>query len=290
MAIAGVVRDLRRVIPEATIVVVDNGSGDATAERALSVGAEVIVEARRGKAHAVLAGFAHIEADLIVMIDGDGSYPAEGVAQLLDAYAANPCDMITGVRKASDPRTAYRPLHRFGSAVFALVFRLVFNHEPRDLFSGLRVFTKRFYKNVPILFRGFELETELTVQAIDKRFSVSEVDVSFGQRAPGSSSKLRTVSDGLRILRLLFVLFRDYRPLVFFGVLASLFFVAGLLAGLLPIYEYVTTRMVGRFPLAILAAALMNLSLFTLLTGVMLESSLRHRRESYQIALRNYRP
>ena len=270
-------------------MVVDNGSADATAELARSAGAEVIVEPRRGKAHAVLAGFAHVQADLIVMIDGDGSYPAEGVTQLLDAYAVSPCDMITGVRKAYDPRSAYRPLHRVGSAAFAWVFWLVFNHEPRDLFSGLRVFSKRFYKNVPILFRGFELETELTVQAIEKRFSVAEVEVSFRQRAPGSSSKLRTVSDGLRILRLVLVLFRDYRPLVFFGILAFLCFVAGLLAGSLPIYEYFTTRMVGRFPLAILAASLMNLALFTLLTGVMLESSLRHRRESYQIALRNYR-
>jgi len=165
----------------------------------------------------------------------------------------------------------------------------VFHYAPGDLFSGLRLFRRRFYKNVPLLFRGFELETELTVQAVDKGFRLAEVEVPFGARATGSSSKLRTVHDGLRILRLLLVLFRDYRPLAFFGAIALAFFGAGLLAGSLPVYEYYRTGMVGRFPLAILAAGLMNLSLFTLLTGVMLQSGLRHRRESYQVALRNLR-
>jgi hypothetical protein len=169
------------------------------------------------------------------------------------------------------------------------VFQLVFHHQPGDLFSGLRLFSKRFYKNAPVLFRGFELEAELTVQAVEKGFRLADVSVPFRERAEGSRSKLRTVRDGARVLRLLFVLFRDYRPLVFFGVVACLFFLAGLAAGSLPVYEYYRTRLVGRFPLAILAAGLMNLSLFTLLTGVTLESSLRHRRESYQVALRNYR-
>jgi hypothetical protein len=152
------------------------------------------------------------------------------------------------------------------------------------------VFSKRFYKNVPVMFRGFELETELTVQAVTKGFRFSELAIPFRERAAGSSSKLRTIRDGARILRLLLVLFRDYRPLLFFGTVSLLFFLAGLAAGSLPIYEYIQTRMVGRFPLAILAASLMNLSLFTLLTGVMLESGLRHRREAYEIALRKYRP
>jgi hypothetical protein len=197
--------------------------------------------------------------------------------------------MIPGIRTPESAETAFRPFHRFGGAAFAWVFRLVFHYEPGDLFSGLRLFSKRFYKNVPLLFRGFELETELTVQAVEKGFRLAEVSVPFRARAEGSTSKLRTVHDGVRILRLLFVLSRDYRPFLFFGTVALIFFVAGLAAGSLPIYEYYQTRLVGRFPLAILAAGLMNLSLFTLLTGVMLESGLRHRRESYQIRLRNYK-
>jgi glycosyltransferase involved in cell wall biosynthesis len=290
VAIAGVVSDVQNELPGARILVIDNGSSDATAARAREAGAEVISEPRRGKGRAVAAGFTTVDADIVIMVDGDGSYPAEGARLLLEAYAASPADMITGLRTTrASTLNAHRPLHQLGSAVFARVFRMVFDHEPGDLFSGVRLFSKRFYKNVPILFRGFELETELTVQAVEKGFHLTEVAVPFRERAAGSSSKLRTVRDGLRVLRLIVTLFRDYRPLLFFGIISMLFFLAGLAAGSLPIYEYFTTRMVGRFPLAILAAGLMNLSLFTLLTGLMLESSLRHRRESYQITLRNYR-
>ncbi len=288
--IGGVVAEFRQEFPDARIVVVDNGSSDATAERARAAGAEVVLEPRRGKARAITTAFALLQQDLVLMVDGDGSYPVDGARRLLEAHGRDPADMITGVRTPATPSAAFRPFHRFGSAAFAWVFRLVFDYEPRDLFSGLRLFSKRFYKNVPLLFRGFELETELTVQAVEKGFRLCEVDIPFQERAEGSVSKLRTIHDGVRILRLLLVLFRDYRPLLFFGSVACAFFLAGLAAGSLPIYEYYQTRLVGRFPLAILAAALMNLSLFTLLTGVMLQSGLRHRRESYQIALRNYRP
>jgi glycosyltransferase involved in cell wall biosynthesis len=288
LGIAGVVAEFRAAFPAARILVIDNGSTDATAERARSAGAEVLPEPRRGKGRAIATAFALLKEDLVLMVDGDGSYPVEGALRLLEAHAKEPSDMITGIRGAEASASAFRPFHRLGSAAFAGVFRLVFRYAPRDLFSGLRLFSKRFYKNVPLLFRGFELETELTVQAVEKGFRLSEVDVPFRERAVGSASKLRTLRDGFRILRLLVVLVRDYRPLLFFGAVAALFFLAGLAAGSLPVYEYYETRLVGRFPLAILAASLMNLSLFTLLTGVTLESGLRHRRESYQVALRNY--
>jgi glycosyltransferase involved in cell wall biosynthesis len=289
LGIASVVADFHHEFPDARILVIDNGSSDATAEKARAAGAEVLLEPRRGKGRATAAAFALLHEGLVLMVDGDGSYPAEGGRRLLATYEKDPADMITGVRTVETPTDAFRPLHRLGGTAFAWVFRLVFQYEPRDLFSGLRLFSNRFYKNVPVLFRGFELETELTVQAVEKGFRLAEVDVPFRERAEGSSSKLRTVRDGLRILRLLVVLVRDYRPLLFFGAIACAFFLAGVAAGSLPVYEYYRTRLVGRFPLAILAASLMNLSLFTLLTGVMLESGLRHRRESYQVALRNYK-
>jgi glycosyltransferase involved in cell wall biosynthesis len=284
--VAAVVTEYREAFPGARILVVDNGSTDETAEVARASGAEVVSEPRRGKARAILTAFALLDEDLVIMVDGDGSYPAAGARRLLEA---EPADMITGVRIAADGQPVFRRFHKLGGSAFAAVFRAVFHYSPGDLFSGLRLFTKRFYKNVPLLFRGFELETELTVQAVDKDFRLAEVEVPFRARAAGSSSKLRTVRDGARILRLLVVLFRDYRPLAFFGALALAFFVAGLLAGAVPLYEYYQTRMVGHFPRAFLAAALMNLSLFSLLTGVMLQSSLRHRRESYQIELRRFR-
>ncbi len=287
--VALVVKEYAGAFPDARILVVDNGSTDRTAERARAAGAEVVAEPRRGKARAIVTAFALLEEDLVIMVDGDGSYPAEGARRLLAASRADPADMITGVRVPEGDHRVFRRFHELGSAAFAAVFRLVFHYAPGDLFSGLRLFTKRFYKNVPLLFRGFELETELTVQAVEKGYRLTEVEIPFRTRAEGGTSKLRTLRDGFRILRLVIVLFRDYRPLAFFGTIAVAFFAAGLAAGSLPVYEYYRTRTVGRFPLAILAAGLMNLSLFTLLTGVMLESSLRHRREAYQVDLRRFR-
>jgi glycosyltransferase involved in cell wall biosynthesis len=276
--VASVIEEYHQAFPSARILVVDNGSTDRTAEIAASAGAEVVAEPRRGKARAVLTAFELLDEDIVVMVDGDGSYPASGARRLLDFRRSHPADMVTGVRVPEGDAQVFRRFHTVGGAAFSSAFRIVFEYAPRDLFSGLRLFTRRFYKNVPLLFRGFELETELTVQAVEKGFRLAEVEIPFRARAEGSSSKLRTLRDGFRILRLLVVLFRDYRPLAFFGAIALAFFMAGLLAGSLPIYEYWQTRMVGRFPLAILAAALMNLAL----------SSLRHRREAYQVEIRRF--
>jgi glycosyltransferase involved in cell wall biosynthesis len=289
LGIRGVIEEFQRALPEARILVVDNGSDDDTADVARSAGAEVIAEPRRGKARAVETAFCHIDEDVVIMVDGDGSYPAEGAHRLLTAYRDTGADLITGIRTPDSGSMVFRRFHQLGTAAFGTVLRWVFSYAPTDLFSGLRLFSRRYYKNVPLMFRGFELETELTVQAVDKQFRLAEVAIPFRARAEGSSSKLRTVSDGFRILRLMIVLFRDYRPFFFFGLLALFFFIAGATAGALPVHEYFTTRLIGRFPLAILAAALMNLSLFSLLTGIMLQSALRHRREAYQIEIRKFR-
>jgi len=286
--VSSVVREFRDQFPKARIVVVDNGSTDKTAVLARDAGAEVVEERVPGKACAVLRAFSEIDSEILIMVDGDDSYPAEGAQRLYDQFQKEASDMITGIRRSLKSKSAFRPLHQTGTSAFAQVLGIVFGYKPLDIFSGLRLFSQRFYKNVPIHSRGFELEMELTIQAIDKGFSMAEVEVPFRERAQGSRSKLRTVRDGLQILRLLLFLFRDYKPFVFFTGLSCLILAAGLTAGSLPVYEYFTTRMVGRFPLAILAAALCNLSAFTFFTGLILESSLRHRKEMFQIMLRQF--
>jgi len=289
LAIASVIKDYREALPGADILVIDNGSSDKTSERAREAGARVIHEPRSGKARAVATALEQVESDLVLMTDGDGSYPAEGGKMLLDHYINQPADLITGIRKAEIRANAFRPMHQTGSSAFARVFALVFGYQPGDIFSGLRLMSKRFYKNIPILSRGFGLEIELSIQAVEKSMTLAEVVIPFGERAKGSDSKLRTFRDGFHILLVLILLFRDYRPLSFFGVIGLIFFAASILSGYLPVYEFFTTGLVGRFPLAILAASLMVLSIVTFQTGLILESSLRHTRERSQIDLRHFK-
>lgn len=287
--VALVVAEYRTAFPRAEVLVVDNGSEDGTAAAARSAGAAVITEKRRGKARAVATALAAIDTDLVLMVDGDGSYPAEGASLLLTQYLREPADMISGIRSAQNASNVFRPMHQWGMSIFAAVLNLVFRFKPLDLFSGLRLFSRRFYQHVPVLSRSFELEIELTIQAIDKGFSMMEIPVPFRSRANGSTSKLKTVSDGVRILRLLLVLFRDYRPLAFFGTLSALSAAFGLAAGSLPVIEYLRTGLVNRLPLAVLAASLMILSMLIGLVGLLLEANLRYHREAYHIQLRKFR-
>ena len=232
---------------------------------------------------------AAIDTDLVLMVDGDGSYPAEGARFLVEEYLREPVDMISGIRSAQNATQIFRPMHQWGMSVFAAVLNFVFHFKPLDLFSGLRLFSRRFYQHVPVLSRGFELEIELTIQAVDKSFSMTEIPVPFRGRTDGSGSKLRTVRDGLRILRLLVVLFRDYRPLAFFGTIGAIVATAGLTAGSAPVFEYFHTGLVNRLPLAVLAASLMTLSILIGLIGLLLEANLRYHREAYHIQLRKFR-
>lgn len=286
VAIPSVVAEYRQAFPHARILVVDNGSTDATSVRACAAGAEVLVESRRGKAKAVATALAHIDTDLVLMVDGDGSYPAAGGELLYERYLETPADMITGVRQTQ--HDVFRPGHQFGTSMFAKFVKAVFGHEPGDVFSGLRLFSRRFYMNAPVLSRGFELEIELTIQAIDKGFSTVDLPIPFGDRAEGTSSKLKTFRDGTRILLVLLVLFRDYRPMRFFGLIAACGYLLGALAGALPVYEFITTSWVSRVPMAVLAASIMIISTVVLLVGLILESNLRHHREIYHLRLRRF--
>ncbi len=290
IAIGDVVREYLAAFPQSAILVVDNGSDDQTAALAEAAGAKVLREHRRGKAMAILAAFEQVDTDLILMVDGDGSYPAAGGQLLVAEYERQPADMLNGIRRVPDTsKTVFRPMHQKGTDFFSKIMNLLFGFQSADIFSGLRLFTRRFYQNVPILSRGFELELEFTVQAADKGFRVREIEVPFQERAKGSFSKLRTFSDGIRILRYLVIAYRDLRPLAFFSIVASSFFLLSVATGLPPIIGFLETGQVSRFPLAVLAASLMVVAILTAQVGFILESSLRHNREAFQVRLRNHK-
>ena len=287
VAVGKVVSDFRRVVPGARIVVVDNASTDATREHALAAGAEVLGETREGKGFALVRGFAAApEADLVVMVDGDDTYPAEDLPALLTA-AERGADMVIGTRLSSDVG-AYRPGHTLGNRLFAALVRILFGVRTQDLFSGYRVLSRRFLDASPLIAQGFEIETELSLQALAGKFPVAEVPIHYRARPERSISKLRTFRDGYRILIALLTFFRDYRPLTFFGLAGAFFLLLGLIAGGVVITGYVETGQVFRLPLAVLSVGLTMLSAMCFIAGTILSSI--NRRTSELAAMLVRRP
>jgi glycosyltransferase involved in cell wall biosynthesis len=278
-AIAKVVGDFRAMLPEAQIVVVDNASTDGTAESAHKAGALVIAESRRGKGYALLRGFTEVRgADFVLMVDGDDTYPAEDAGALLDCVRAG-ADMAIGTRLQVFSDGAYPVGHNFGNRLFIFLVRALFGMRTTDLFSGYRCFSRRFLELSPLIAQGFEIETELSLQAITGNFIVAEVPVHYRQRARGTSSKLRTIRDGYRILLALLAFFRDYRPLTFFGLISAFFFLSSATAGAIVVFEFLKTGLVLRIPTAILSVGLLLLSAVSAIGGTILSSISRRASE-----------
>ena len=270
--IGRVVSRFHEVVPGAEIVVVDNECRDDTVLAATAAGARVVRESRVGKGFALLAGFAAArDADYYVMVDGDDTYPAREVPSMLAAAAAG-SDMVVGTRLASGHRDAFPAGHGLGNRLFIGLVRVLFGIKTRDLFSGYRVVTRRFLDAVPISATGFDVEAELSVLARLHGFQVTEHEVAYRPRHPDSQSKLRPLHDGYHILRGILLLFRDYRPIMFFGWLAVLLTLASLAAGWAPVSDYVRTGMVDHMPRAVLAAGLIILAALAMSLGVLLSS------------------
>ncbi len=278
-AIAKVVREFASQAGVAEVLVVDNASTDRTAEVARSAGARVIRETRPGKGFALLSGFrAAPSADYIVMVDGDDTYPADRLHQLVEA-AESGADMVIGTRLAQASAGSLPRGHGLGNLLFIALVRLLFGLRTQDLFSGYRVLSWRFLQTVPLVAIGFEVELELSLQALQHGFRIAEVPVPYGQRPAGSVSKLRTFRDGYRILAALILFFRDFKPLTFFGALAALCFLLSISGGAIVVSDYLRTGLVPRLPLAVLSAALFLLSSLSLACGVLLSSINRRSAE-----------
>lgn len=278
--IGRVVEQFRSALPDAEVLVVDNASKDGTAAIATAAGARVVFESRLGKGFALLAGFAAAgEADYYVMVDGDDTYPADDARALITAAEKEGADMVVGTRLLASDRDAFPPGHSLGNRLFIGLVRLLFDIRTRDLFSGYRLLTRRFLDTVPLIARGFDVETELSVQAKAHGFCVVEVPVEYRARPAESHSKLRTVHDGFWILRGITILFRDYRPLAFFGWLGAAFSIAALYSGYAPIDDYVRTGLVHHLPRAVLAAGLFILAALSIAIGVLLSSINRRSTE-----------
>jgi len=276
--IALTVAAFARARPDAAIYVYDNNSTDRTIECAAAAGAIVWREARQGKGNVVRRMFADIEADVYVMSDGDSTYDASRVGELIALVVEQKFDMVVGARVPQD-ETTHRAGHAFGNALFNRIAGLLFGSEFKDIFSGYRAFSRRFVKSFPVITDGFEIETELTVHAIDLRVPVAEIPIPFGKRPEGSSSKLRTVHDGLRILWVLLLLAKEVRPFAFFACWAALGALVSIALAYPLVVTFLETGLVPRLPTAVLVMGLALLSFLGLGCGIVLDSVSRGRHE-----------
>jgi len=290
LTIAKVIGDFRRELPDAVIYVFDNNSTDATAEIARQNGAVVVNEPRQGKGNVVRSMFRKVDADLYVMIDGDDTYPADFVHSLLEPVRSGTADMSVGDRHSNGTyrEENKRPFHDFGNQLVKRCINTLFNADLHDIMSGYRVFSRRFVKNMAVNSSGFEIETEMTLHCLDKKFDLAEIPIDYRDRPEGSFSKLNTFSDGIKILKTIFWIFKDYKPLAFFSAVSFLFFILGLLAGIPVVAEFVRTGYVAKVPSAILAIGLMVISVLSLFSGFLLDTVVKLQRERYELGLIRY--
>jgi glycosyltransferase involved in cell wall biosynthesis len=281
-AIARVVTGFRAALPDATIYVYDNGSTDASIERAREAGAIVRREPRRGKGNVVRRMFADVEADAYLLVDGDGTYDPSAASAMLARLAADRLDMVTARRVAVEAG-AYRAGHTLGNRVLTGVVVWLFGQPLADMLSGYRVMSRRLVKSFPALSQGFEIETELTVHAMELRMPVAEIDTPYRARDEGSSSKLSTFGDGARIAQAISKLVRDERPLAFFGSIALVLALLSLYLGVGLWETFLETGLVPRFPTAILATGLMLSALISLACGLILDTVTTGRRETKRL-------
>lgn len=287
LTIKKVIGDFHKELPEAKIYVYDNNSTDNTYKIAQESGAIVKKEFCQGKGSVVRSMFREIDADIYVMIDGDDTYPSEFVRNLVEPIVEGKADMVIGDRHTNGTYKEQnkRALHNFGNNLVKNLINSMFKSDLKDIMSGYRAFNKKFVKNMPINSKGFEIETEMTLHGLDKKFLMQEVEIKYRDRPKGSFSKLNTFSDGLRVLKTILWVFKDYKPLIFFSAIASLFFLLGLLVGMPVIIEFLKISYITKIPSAILSVGIMLISILSLFSGFILDTIVKQHRENYELQL-----
>ncbi len=289
LTVAAVVEDFQKQLPKAKIFVYDNRSTDNTVEQARAAGAIVRYEPQPGKGNVVRRMFADIEADIYILVDGDNTYEVEAVRRLILRLTDNHLDMVVGVRRPiAEDKEAYRLGHRSGNLLLMGVVKFLFQADLKDMLSGYRIFSRRFVKSFPALSSGFEIETELTVHTLELKLPFAEESVLYSSRPPGSQSKLKTFTDGWRVLGTAILLFKEVKPFLFFGILFLGLALLSICLGLPILITYLDTGLVPRFPTAILAASIMLLAFLSLTCGLILDSVARGRREVKRMAYLSY--
>ncbi len=282
-AIADTVAGFRSALPDATIYVYDNNSRDRTAEIARAAGAVVRTERQQGKGHVVRRMFADVDADVYVMADGDLTYDPKAAPEMVRMLLDEQLDMVVGTRQ-HEVADAYRGGHVIGNKLFTGLLARLFGRSFSDIFSGYRIFSRRFVKSYPVLSEGFEIETEMSVHALELRMPVGELETAYGARPEGSTSKLSTYRDGWRILKTIGTLYRVERPVLFYGGIGALLVVAAIILAIPLVLTYLDTGLVPRFPTAILATGMVIIAVLCFFAGLILDTVTRGRREMRRLA------
>lgn len=290
ITIVKVIKDFRKALPHAEIYVYDNNSKDRTNELAREAGAIVRFEPRQGKGNVVRSMFREIDADYYIMVDADDTYPAAEVESLLQPLRDGLADMTIGDRLSNGTysKENKRGFHGLGNNLVRILVNKLYKGNYNDIMTGYRGFNRLFVKNFPVLSPGFEIETELSIHSLDKRYKLVEVPITYKDRPEGSESKLSTFSDGFKVLRMIFSLFKDYKPLIFFTILTIIFLTLGLISGIPVISEFAKTGLISKLPSAVLATGFIILSALSLVAGFILDTVVRQNRMQYELKVYDY--
>lgn len=288
MTIYKVVSDFRRVLPEAVVYVYDNNSKDRTVEEALRAGAVVRREYKQGKGNVIRRMFREIDAQCYVMTDGDDTYPAEDAPEMVRMVLERGSDMVVGDRLSSTYFTENkRPFHNFGNSLVRKMINVIFHTDIKDIMTGYRAFSYSFVKSFPVISKGFEIETEMSIHAVDKNMLVENVVIGYRDRPQGSESKLNTISDGTKVLRTIVRLFRDYKPMSFFGILAGILAVLAI-AFFIPVFvEYTKTGLVSRFPTLFMCGFTMLAAIQAFFAGMILQTMKMKNLQDFEMELQH---